>query len=240
MTFVPEFRTSGEADPWAHRKGEPRLFTLFWAVYLMSAALLTIFGTRALAPPAVAQYRFGCQSMLLLTAVGITVLWPVTRLSQAAPARPGRAAAMDLAAVLLPVQAVVWPMPFLTRWPFEVIGALALLLTTWGVVAACTIATGVRGRTLGSRTTAMAALLVAALAGPAVMSGYALFAVGSEPPRFWAWLSPFVGVYALTESPAHRAPEVPAAAWFVVAAPGIAALLLAPIGSRFANSRTPL
>ena len=44
MVWVPEWKSRGKADPWAHRKGEPRPLALLWTIYIMVSAAVTIFG----------------------------------------------------------------------------------------------------------------------------------------------------------------------------------------------------
>ena len=129
MTFVPELRVVGSHDPWAHRKGEPRVFALLWAMYLLIAAVLTVFSVRALGYPRTSQFVFGGLSMLTVAMVGIMLLWPALRLGQATPERPTTAALFDLAVVLLPVHAIVWPLSMLTGWPWTVTVGILLMIS---------------------------------------------------------------------------------------------------------------
>ena len=220
MTFVPEFRQTAPGDPWAHRKGEPRVLTLFWAVYLMAGALMTIFAVRSLAAPRYDQYRYGCEAMLIITALGLSVLWPAVRASQTPPFRPNRAAAMDLFALAIPAQAVIWPMPLLTRWPFSTVGALALLVSAWAVLAAPLVVLGSSARSHVGRT--LPVLVAIALVGlvPALEVWGVIGAAPGETP-WWRLLSPLTGVKALTASPGNVSPHPEAWEWGLALAPAL-------------------
>lgn len=134
MVWVPGWSAAGPRDKWAHRKGEPRHIALFWSIYLMASAILTIFALRSLSVPTTLQFAHGCRAMLVMAALGLTVLWPMTRLSQEYPPRPRRALLADLLVLIVPVQAVIWPMPLLTHWTWTLNAALALCLTSWAVL----------------------------------------------------------------------------------------------------------
>jgi hypothetical protein len=118
-------------DPWAHRRGEPRLFALLWSLYLFGAALTTVMQIPVLGASEIRFVRSHGQMLLLLIAIGLTLLWPLVRLSQARPRRPAIASLIDLVALLAPVQAVIWPLKWLGNWSWEVTAGVNLLLVSW-------------------------------------------------------------------------------------------------------------
>ena len=223
VVFVPEFGSSAD-DPWAHRKGEPRLFTLLWAIYLLIAAMGTIFATRTIGPPTPTSYRIGCLSMLSVVAIGGVVLWPAVRLSQRSPEHPFRAVGADLAVILLPTQTVVWPMPLLTHWPWDTTAAMALSLTAWVLAIGGVVARTVRRGPGAARGLVMLGICVAAFAGPAL--GLLGAARGMWSPRPGLLASPLTASWALAETPANLAPVMTPIEWWAVLAPALAAAVI--------------
>jgi len=224
IIFVPEFRTT-TGDPWAHRKGEPRVFALFWALYLMASAMLTIFAARALTPPAMEQYRYGCRAMVLMILLGALVLWPATRLSQAPPRRPARAALADLFVLLAPAQLVIWPMPLLTGWDASVVGGLALLAASWTFLIGAGVAHGSGSPSMLTRSMVMLLAIGAIVFAP--MLSIALLGAGLGPaPRWLTLLSPFTASWSITAAPGHRGVGPGGGEWWLLAAPALLGLAL--------------
>lgn len=236
MVFVPGLRSAGGADPWAHRKGEPRPLALLWAVYLMSSALLTLFAVRSLTVPSTEQFVYGCRALLVMLLAGICVLWPMTRLSQTFPGRPDRSLTQDLAALLVPAQAVVWPMPILTHWSIEVTFALSVLGMTWALATAgvLRIAYALCKSQIG-RTGAMVLWVLALSLGPAWTALPGAAPVGLAA-RDAAWLSPVMAVFRLTSAPSGLPPVMTAGEWTCVLLPAAAGAVLWSMG-RLAHRR---
>lgn len=223
--FVPQFTRVPGNDPWSHRKGEPRPMALLWAVYLMVGALMTVFAVRSVSIPSAAQFIQGCRAMLTLTAAGICVLWPMVRLSQELPARPGRAVALDGALLLVPVQAVAWPMPMLTHWGWDVNAALVLLLIGWATLTGGLLAFALRSSSHAGRTTWTTLFVAIVFFGPAAL--WALAATGKPPPfESLAWLSPFTGIVRIVQAPSGVQPAMTGDEWLGAAAPVAAGALV--------------
>lgn len=220
MVFVPELTTS-PTDPWAHRKGEPRLFTLLWAIYLMIGAMATIFATRTLGAPTPAAYRAGCLAMITVVAAGATILWPLTRLSQRSPKGASLAVMVDLVVILLPIQAVVLPMPLLTRWPWEVTLAMSLVVSSWTLLIGGVIALGIDRPPGVHRAVLMALICALVLGGP----GLALFGPGAGWPGMQTAMlaSPVTAHWALTGAPPNLKPAMSASEWAMVLLPLVTA-----------------
>jgi hypothetical protein len=231
--LVPEFRTSAD-DPWAHRKGEPRLLALAWAMYLMGAALTTIFAVRSLGAPTPDRYSYGCRAMVIIVVVGLTVLWPMTRLSQAGPSRPVRATVLDLFAILAPVQAVIWPMAWLTNWWWDVVAGLNLMVAGWAVLAGSIVARGCASGSVAVRAGLTA--LAVALVGWAPALSLVSEAFGTpDLPGWWGLLSPLTATLALTAAPGNQSVGMSAGEWIAAGVPlvlGVALLMWAGAGRR--------
>lgn len=174
-------------DPYAHRRGEPRGFTVVWLVFLLVAAgvVYSTVGNPVLA--SAEGYRFASKVLLTTVAVGMLTIWPVLRLAQRAPLAGGVAAALrDVAIVLIPMQALIWPQTLITGWTVGAVAAIATLFTAWTLIvgAVIALATGVPrvpARSLAAlrgspepvnpvvRSMAMLAILSLALAAPGAM-----------------------------------------------------------------------
>lgn len=242
MVFVPEFRHTGARDPWAHRKGEPRPFALLWAIYLMAAALLTIFAVSRISIPSTAQFVYACRAMLVMANLGVVVLWPMTRLSQQFPQRPVRAVLVDLLIVLVPVQAVVWPMPVLAHWSWPVTAAQAASTAAWAMLVASILLVAMRHPTHWGRTISMLACLGVALIGPALLI---IPIVLNRPASadLILWLSPLTTPYIISAAPSGHSPSMLRSEWLLTLAPLPLALglsLFADPGDRNGVSAPPV
>lgn len=128
-------------DPWAHRRGEPRLFAFLWSLYVLAAVAGSLVWLARIPVASATAYSPAARTLLIVIAAGITVLWPMTRLCQAVPERaPLTAVLADLFVILAPVQMVVWPMIILANWPVAVVGGVAALLAAWATLIAGVLA----------------------------------------------------------------------------------------------------
>ena len=239
MTFVPEVRVTGRNDPWAHRKGEPRVFALLWAVYLLAAATITVFSVRALGYPRASQFVFAGLSMLTLSMIGIMVLWPALRLSQVRPRAPTVAALLDLAVVLLPVHAIVWPLSMLTGWTWPVTLGLLLVVSGWGSVAGGVLALTLHQRNgaWSARLLAMLLLLVLCLAAPAFR---VLTVQAGRPVQATIdLLSPLSALWSVGLAPEGVQPKMDRAEWLAGAVPLAAGVILLVASGVLGAMRTP-
>ncbi len=208
-------------DRWAHRRGEPRLFTLLWSIYLLVCALATIFSVKFLGMTQAGMFRSPAKSMLLLAAIGATVLWPMVRLSQARPRKPLKATALDLIAVNGPLQAVVWPTKLLTGWGWEVMAGLSLLLLSWTALLGALVAAGVSREAGPARSWWMLLCLMVVGGAPAAMLVGGLFGFVPAPDGWLA--SPLTALFAITEAPSGLSAGMTKREWVAVAAPGVVA-----------------
>lgn len=192
-------------DPWAHRRGEPRVFALLWTCYVLIAVAGSVLWLATTGRFTATGYGPAARIMLLVVATGCVLVWPMTRLSQR---RPGGSVlahlALDVCVVLFPVQMVLWPLVFIAGWPTQVVLAVAVQFFVWtvlagGMVAACLAGEGSKQETPGaftSRTLWMIALVALVLAAPVLMA--ILHAAGAPEPEWLAMLSPFTGMSATT------------------------------------------
>lgn len=223
VTWVPGWRATPN-DPWAHRKGEPRPLALLWSLYLMASAVLTLLRVRSLTMPTTQQFEFGCRSMVLMSLIGVAILWPMVRLSQRAPARVGRALAADLVVLLAPVQAVVWPMGLLTHWPIEVIAALVAALASWALLATGMLAWALGGEG-ASRWGWMVLVTLASVAAPGVLAFWPAPMDANVRSGLMS-LSPLTAAWSLTGAPSGLVPLMQPREWVLLALPGMLGSLM--------------
>ncbi|HVZ94222.1 MAG TPA: hypothetical protein VG797_06905 [Phycisphaerales bacterium] len=222
FTWVPEWTVTGPTDPWAARKGEPRVFALLWCCYLFAAATVTLFAVRSVGPARSEQFQYGARGLLVLVAIGTVALWPLARLSQASPDRTIRATIADALILLASVNAIVWPMPVLTRWPWEIAIGLLVMVSAWTLAAGGWVAWGTMPRTTSAaRLLAMLICLLFLVTAPVSR----LFVPGAgshqawEPLTPWGMFSPVTAALALTESPPNLTPVMDRSKWLLVIAP---------------------
>lgn len=175
-------------DPLAHRRGEPRVFAFIWTIFLMAATMLTFLSVGPGGIGTSTVYRPAARALIVTLIVGIVLLWPMVRLSQARPVAGGfTAMRQDLFVILVPVQAVVWPQVILGGWSILRMTALDALLISWASLtgALLAIALGRPGsrRTHAGIATWMCAfvLLVAAGLLPTILTPDATAAIVASP-----------------------------------------------------------
>jgi hypothetical protein len=233
---------TGEIDPWAHRRGEPRLFALLWSVYLFGAALTTVMRIPVLGMSEPRFIQEKARMLLLLIAVGLTLLWPMVRLSQARPRKPAIAALVDMFALLAPAQAVIWPLKWLGDWGWDVTAGANLMLASWTLLVGAHVAIGA-STPAGLARSVWMALVVLLVCGAPVAAGIAGLAHIATPDEL-ALASPMTGVYAITTAPSGLSASMDASMWVAAALPAVLALplwLLAPALARAnrAGERAP-
>lgn len=186
-------------DKWAHRRVEPRGLALLWTTYLLAVTLVCFGPPAALGGLDQLAGRYASRELLVLTAIGITVLWPLIRLSQVIPSEGGVTATLkDLFVIAVPAQAVVWPLTLLAMWPVSVAASMGLVLLSWTFVVGglLAVAQGNPSPTPGAHTFRriawMAFFLALPAAGPVVVAS--LPVVTSEHADTPAMLSPITAV----------------------------------------------
>lgn len=195
---------------WNHRRGEPRMFTLLWMIYLMGSTVL-MFSSMARAysiSPSIT--RPAAQSMLIMVVLGFSVLWALVRFSQRfSPyihTQHVRFAIRDAIVLFVPMQAVIWPqaMPVLAGWPIEVIAGISVMCFAWMTILAGVIALGSASiqRNNGKelfRVLWMCIVLLIIFGAPIVASIGMIHAGGDvDRPRVGWLLSPVTGLLEIT------------------------------------------
>lgn len=126
------------SDPWAHRRAEPRPLALMWTGYLLVATIACLGPVTAAHYLTPDVYRPAASLLMAASLLGVTIYWPMIRLSQQLPAqRPSRSVVLDSIAIFFPLQATIWPqaMPALSSWNATITAAVALHATAWLLIA---------------------------------------------------------------------------------------------------------
>lgn len=195
MTSPPAQREIESAAPPSRRTlrraAFPGLLALGWMVYLLAAAGKTFFVTSPILADA-AYFEAALREMLLVVAVGLTVLWPLVRLSQR-EARPAMLLLLDAVVLLVLAQIVIWPLAGKTRWSVVMLLQLDAVLAAWTVLAAGIVALGVCVRSGWLRSAAMLVCLGAM--GAATL--LPMSAASSGGSRWLELASPLAAVWRL-------------------------------------------
>ena len=196
----------------------PRGLILAASVWLVASWVVSM-GLRTPLQPSSASYTPGVRMMLVCTIVGITIAWPLLRLSQSVPRFPLRQVLLDLVVLLALVQIVLWPLRLVTTWsPIRTL-AVDATIAGWAFLAGAFIAAGVGSPRPGPRVLAMLLCLGLVLLGPL------LAWVGIMTGVEWIELielSPLMAVNTLTENNAPPASEQWVHVSTLVAAAGLA------------------
>jgi hypothetical protein len=179
--------------------------------------------------------------MLVVVAVGATILWPMVRLSQASPR--GRAVShifADMLVVLLPIQLVVWPLVVLAAWPFTIVLGVSATLAAWVALSGGLLAIALSGRpasgpgdaSLAARSFWMIIILLVVCAAP--LAGLAFQAARAPMPSWLSMLSPLTAIPMIsgTGMSGPQNPVTPLEIQLIISTAIIAACLWAGAGVR--------
>lgn len=199
-------------DPWAHRRGEPRVFAFLWTLFLFAATAATFLTALSTGQTGPDVMRPATRALFAIVAGGIVVLWPMVRLSQIPDRHPLSGCIQDLVVILVPVQAVVWPQWFgwLGRWPLAVVASVSCLLVAWGFLSGGFLALAQverqRRRPRPGPTEAWWMLLILLVGLGGAAAALAPATTGSAGPADFRpqWmLSPVTAIYELTRDRAY-------------------------------------
>ncbi|MFG0253065.1 MAG: hypothetical protein ACF8NJ_09355 [Phycisphaerales bacterium JB038] len=172
----------------------PGLLALGWMVYLLLAAGKTFFVTRPIFADA-AYFEAAMREMLLIVAVGLTILWPLVRLSQR-HARPTTLLLLDAVVLLALAQIVIWPLLGQTHWPALMLFQVDALLAAWTLLAGGLVALGICFRAVWWRSLMVLLCAAAIFAAPV---GLAL-GIPADPPPWFDFASPLAAIWRLEAS----------------------------------------
>ena len=143
--------------------------------------------------------------MIFACLVGLTVIWPLLRLSETAERAPIGPVARDAIELALLWQLAIWPLWLSAEWPLTACLWLNGTLTAWTLLAGAVAAAGRLCRRGGARAAAMVGLLALLVGEPVLMALPGLWGGAA-----WHWvmrISPLELVWSL----ANGAPDVTAA-----------------------------
>jgi hypothetical protein len=134
----PEYIRLYGRDRWAHRRGEPRLFIVWWTFYLLSASALSFGGMGFIGLVGFEVYRPAAVILLSMVGIGMGLLWPMVRLSQVAPSDTAGSFALDAFVLVMPALVVLaaQAMPWMAGWPASVGLSIGVSFVSWVVLIA--------------------------------------------------------------------------------------------------------
>lgn len=201
---MPDLDLFGKAPKkhrdWSHRRREPRGLAFMWTLYLMLATMVSLLPMVIDGQLSATVYRPAARTMAVLVVVGMGVLWPVVRASQA-PQReaPVLDVLRDWSVLVVPALVLLWPQVLLAGWPVPVVGAVSATLLVWMGVSGVILMWWHRFSDGGwAGRAAVAGVCVLLAAGvPLVLLAtgtLALERAGGGVSRGWMW-SPVTGVW---------------------------------------------
>jgi len=140
----------------------PRGLILLASAWLFLCWIVTM----GLHPPLVAatsSYTPSVRMMILASAAGALVGWPLVRLSQGATPTPIRDTLLDLTVVLGMLNMVLWPLRLVTPWPPQRMGLLMGMLSLGVIAIGAVVAVGIASPRRWVRHFAMAIILLLVL-----------------------------------------------------------------------------
>lgn len=223
---IPGLAPRRPDDPWAHRRGEPRTFTLLWTVYLLCATVIAISAVGLHGAVLETGARLAARTILLTAAVGMGLLWPMTRLSQYAPRRRGVGwAVQDTLAIVLPMQAVIWPHIWLAKWSLSTATGASSLLLVWSVLVGGLLAVALH-RSRGALVRVMWMVVFVLLLAGAPALDMLMRSVGRPLGEAGLWVrmaSPLTGLDHILSRPAwYGMPALTSENWIGI---GVTAIL---------------
>ena len=105
--------------------------------------------------------------MLVMSAVGLVIVWPMAALSTRRDITPGTTLRHTII-LLLTAQLITWPSGFVTTWLFSRTALIAITLTGWGLLAGMIAAWGRSRAVLWNRTVAMLLCLLLTMTSPII------------------------------------------------------------------------
>jgi hypothetical protein len=131
------------------------------------------------------------RGMLVSVLLGLMLVWPVWRLSQASDPRPGRRVVLDLLSMWLIAQVVIVPLRLLADLPAPRLGLISLTLAAWGAATGVVVWIGWWSQLALRRSAAMLACI-------ALVSGAWPVAVVLQQPALAA-ASPFQTLWSVVD-----------------------------------------
>lgn len=214
---IPELAPPVRVDRWAHRRVEPRGLALMWTLYLLAVTVIAFWTPATAAGLDPLAGRYSARVLLVAVAVGYTVLWPMVRLCQTFPSEGGVAAVgKDLLVMVVPTQAVIWPLTFLAAWPMTVAAALAASSLAWtllvGAVLAITLGGPGRERVIASGRRMLGLIVILVVAARPT----GLYGAPAESDRAWMVLSAVTAPLAMIIPPSDGVWWIGTTQWAMV------------------------
>ncbi len=196
----------------------PRGLILAASLWLV-ASWIASMGLRTPLQPSSASYTPGVRMMLICIVIGITIAWPLLRLSQSVPRFPLRQVLLDVIVLLSLVQIVLWPLRLVTTWSPSRTLVIDATIAGWAILAGAFVAAGSMASRSGPRILCMFACVGLVLLGPGLAW---LAAIAGRDWMALAHVSPLLTISAITDPAAPPAAQLWPSVALLAAADGLA------------------
>ena len=196
----------------------PRNLIFFAFIWLVA----TWFQSVGFEPPIYANaatYEPGVREMLLFVMLGLTIAWPLYRLSSPRSHWPVSQVVLDLVVLLSMVQVVLWPLRLVTTWTNPRTAALDATICFWTLIIGAFVALAMTSRNGAVRAATMLLCIVICFLAP--ITRWIGLTEGSYDNAAYL-LSPMFGVSYLAEGGGRITSS---SDWTMIALLGIAAVV---------------
>tara|TARA_Y100000589_G_scaffold307324_1_gene322897 strand:- start:964 stop:1650 length:687 start_codon:yes stop_codon:yes gene_type:complete len=141
-----------------------RLLVFCGSCWLLASWIMVI-GLRQPMLPTTQTWLPGVRMMLIMSAIGLVVVWPMAALSTSRDVPP-RTTLRHTVILLITAQLITWPSGFVTTWLFSRTALIAITLTGWGLLAGVITAWGRSRARFWPRSISMLICLMLTIVSP--------------------------------------------------------------------------
>ncbi len=127
-----------------------------------------VIGLRQPMLPTTQTWLPGVRMMLIMSAIGLVIVWPMAALSTSREVLP-RTTLRHTIILLMTAQLITWPSGFVTTWLLSRTALIAITLTGWGLLAGMITAWGRSHARVWSRTISMMLCLILTITSPIII-----------------------------------------------------------------------
>ena len=147
----------------------PRDMIVIACIWIAGSWIVSI-GLRPPVHPVAASYTDALLMMSVLAMSGITIGWPLYRLSCTRFTRPCLQTILDMLVIICAIQVTVWPLRLLSSWSIPETAVVASVLSIWILVSGAFVFLGASSPRASVRTTVMLVMMLLVAIGMVVPS----------------------------------------------------------------------
>jgi len=175
----------------------PRILLLWWSIWLLISWILAYSRNWSIIPSELTHIA-STRRMLVAISLGLTIVWPMFRLTfTPSRSRCRLAVFIDWLALIGTLQIVLWPMRLSTSWSTARVALLVTIIGAWTLITGAFIALGLLSSQKWGRTASMLLCLLLVCAAP-IASLFFNTTLGSTQRNLLDW-SPVTQLWNLAE-----------------------------------------